>query len=180
MRPGERLLWTGGPDPAKMFTAADGFLVPFSVAWCAFAVFWEFGAATTRAPLFFKIWGGLFVVIGLYFVVGRFVVKRHRKRRCVYALTDQRAIIFENRASVRDTPLVGQPVAVNRSRDGRHATVTIGYGGVRGWNRMAMSMYANTGMDVFARGQGAFAFYDVPDPEPMLAALEQARQQPSR
>jgi hypothetical protein len=31
LRPGERLLWCGGPDPLVRLTPADGFLIPFSM-----------------------------------------------------------------------------------------------------------------------------------------------------
>jgi len=40
--------------------------------------------------------------------------------------------------------------------------------------------YANTGLDPLARSANQpFAFYDVADPEAMLAALDQARTQPA-
>lgn len=176
VRPGEKVLWIGRPDPRKLFAPGDVVLVPFSVAWCGFAVFWEVTAVLTGAPVFFRLWGILFVVAGLYFVVGRFVVKRIRHTNSAYALTDRRAIIAAPR-SVRDVPLAGQSVSVHRARDARHATVTIGESAGHSLNQMTTAIYANTGMDALTRGQAAFAFYDVPDPDPMLAALDQARRQ---
>src|SRR3954471_6987431 len=83
LRRGERLLWVGAPDPAVRFTAADGFLVPFSLMWGGFAIFWEAAAFAGGTPFFFKLWGIPFVLVGVYFIAGRFVVKARRKRqRC--------------------------------------------------------------------------------------------------
>jgi hypothetical protein len=61
--------------------------------WCGFAVFWEFGALATRAPFFFKLWGIPFVVAGLYFVFGRFIVDVKQREKTYYGLTDQSVII---------------------------------------------------------------------------------------
>jgi uncharacterized SAM-dependent methyltransferase len=72
-------------------------------------------------------------------------------------------------------PLPGQPVTVQRSRDLRHATVTIGLPQARQTMRSAW-YYANTGTELFARSASLpFAFYDVADPQVMLSALDQAR-----
>lgn len=177
LRPGERLLWSGRPDPSKHLTRADLFLIPFSLMWLSFAGFWEIGVLTTDAPSFFPFWGGLFIAIGLYYAFGRFVVKKRRKQRTVYAITDQRAIVLDHRGSQNDHPLPSQPASIIRSRNGRHVSVTLGGdGGGWSWTR-AGAQYRNTGMDLFADHQGGLSFFDVSDSGPMLAALDQARQQ---
>lgn len=180
LRTDEQLLWCGVPDPAVWFTPADAFLIPFSLMWGGFAIFWETGVMRSGGPVFFEFWGVPFVMIGLYFIIGRFIYKRARKRRTVYGITTARAIVLVGAGSVSDTPMRDQPVTVRRSRGGRHASVTIGhpmpsrrrYGGsAYGWPN-----YANTGMDFFTRGAvSPVAFYDVADPDAMLRALDQAR-----
>lgn len=70
--PGETLLWTGRPDPAKHVGASDILAVPFSVLWCGFAIFWTISAVAGTSPRC-ALFGLPFVVLGLYFVFGRFV-----------------------------------------------------------------------------------------------------------
>lgn len=78
--PDERPLWVGQPDPSKHFSSADRFLVPFSLLWASFAVFWEVSAIFVQPSgestrLFFPLFGLFFVVMGLYFVFGRFITR---------------------------------------------------------------------------------------------------------
>lgn len=150
-------------------SGADAFLVPFSVLWGGFAVFWEVTAITTvRQPLFI-IWGIPFVLLGLYFIFGRFIFKKRRKIATIYGLTNSRAIVCTGDRSVADSPVIGMPTKVDRARDGRHVSVTFGYQGL-------MGMYQNTGLDFFSLGPGqAVAFYDVGDTDGLLGALDQAR-----
>jgi len=42
---GEGVLCIGQPNPNRIFYKEDIFLVPFSLLWCGFAIFWEAGVA---------------------------------------------------------------------------------------------------------------------------------------
>ena len=93
LRRDERLLWSGGPPQGMRLHAADAFLIPFSLLWGGFAIFWETTAVTHGAPLFFMVWGIPFVIVGLYLIVGRFWVDAWQRARTCYALSDQRIVI---------------------------------------------------------------------------------------
>lgn len=91
--PGERISWAGRPGQGLQFTARDIFLIPFSLAWCGFAIFWTVMATGAGGPSFFTLWGMMFVCIGLYFVAGRFVTDAWIRRGLRYAVTDRRILI---------------------------------------------------------------------------------------
>lgn len=92
--PREVIRWTGQPEQGLVLRSADALLIPFSLMWCGFAVFWEWSVVTQGAPLLFMIWGVPFVCVGLYIVFGRFFVDAYVRSRTHYALTDQRALIL--------------------------------------------------------------------------------------
>jgi hypothetical protein len=179
VRPGERLLWSGAPDRGVRFTPADAWFVPFSIAWAAFSVFWEATAATSAAGVFYVLWGAMFVAAGSYITVGRFVVKDRRKRRTVYLLTDQRAVVAID-VAVTEVPWQGRGRELRWHRDGRHVSVAFDSdGGERGgpWARhrsdSLLAMYANTGMEWIVRGRRiGVGFYDVADGIALVDALE--------
>src|SRR5438045_244159 len=116
---GERLLWSGTPARHPVFDSADFAAVPVSLAWCGFAVFWESGVMSSGAPVFMQIWGIPFVLVGLYLVVGRLVVRRLQMRSTTYAVTDRRVIETVRRPRLRVTEayLRDLPPPVTKIRD---------------------------------------------------------------
>lgn len=176
LAPGEHLLWSGQSDPRKLFTGRDAFLVPFSLLWGGFAVFWEVGVVRDGAPWFFALFGVPFVLIGLHIVFGRFIVKARRKRTEVYAVTDRRVFVSNGR-STRDTSVIRTDRTVHWTGGRQHCSVEWQTGGGRGFgflnNSAAAGMYANTGLDGFF-GPRQVAFWDVPDGEDLMRALDRA------
>jgi hypothetical protein len=94
LSPEERLLWDGRPRQGIFFRPADAFMIPFSLLWGGFALFWEYSVVSMdKAPLFFMLWGIPFVAVGLYFIFGRFFVDARQRANTSYGVTNQRVII---------------------------------------------------------------------------------------
>lgn len=90
---GEKLIWTGKPKPGIIFRSSDVFMIPFSLLWGGFALFWESSVFATGGPFFFKLWGIPFVLVGLYVIFGRFFVDARKRANTIYGLTSDRIII---------------------------------------------------------------------------------------
>jgi hypothetical protein len=100
---GERLLWSGRPGQGLRVRRADAFAIPFSLFWAGFAVFWEAGVVSTRAPLFMRLWGIPFLAIGAYMVAGRFITDAWTRRNTVYGVTDRRVIVISGLFTLNTT-----------------------------------------------------------------------------
>ena len=168
----EKLLWSGQPDPSIIFSKADIFLVPFSILWGGFAIVWEFLAMIAvftqtnhstdkMAILIFPLFGIPFVLIGLYFMVGRFIVKKLRKQKTFYAVTNKRVLIITKFFGENlQAEYINSLPSINKSiRPNGFGTITFG-------NASLMdSLYGNTGMEFFISfySKTSPAFYDIKD-----------------
>jgi hypothetical protein len=104
LQPGERLVWAGQPR-LDLATRQAWFLVPCGIVFGGFALFWIVGAAGMGgfaawnfAPAgllgCFPLFGVPFFLIGLWLIASPYWLRR-RAQQMLYALTDQRAIVFE-------------------------------------------------------------------------------------
>lgn len=90
--PGEYVLWKGTPGKGHLLLPTDLFMIPFSILWCGFAFFWEFGVISSGAPFFFALFGLPFIGVGLYITVGRFIWKAYMRRKTAYVITNRKII----------------------------------------------------------------------------------------
>lgn len=88
----EQVLWTGVPRKGFAFRKSDIAVIPFSIMWGGFAIFWEASVLRSNV-LMMKLWGIPFVITGLYVMVGRFFVDRWQRDRTFYGVTNERVII---------------------------------------------------------------------------------------
>ena len=121
---GENLVWAGRPNPSVIFHSDDWYMIPFSLLWGGFAIFWETGVmgwwghnSKGSPPLFMALWGIPFIVIGQYMIWGRFFHEGWLKRRTYYGVTNRRLIVLQE-ASKRKTCSMYLDAIPSVERDG--------------------------------------------------------------
>ncbi len=105
LAPGEKIIWDGKPNKASFVRLGSWLMIPFSIVWLAFVCVWEALAIASGAPLFFDLFGLIFVGVGLYAAVGRFFVAGHIWNNLHYFLTNKRAIIQRGASDVQSVEL---------------------------------------------------------------------------
>ncbi len=160
---GERVVWSGQPIQGVRLFPRDLFLVPFSLIWGGFAIFWESSVLAQGAPPIFLLFGSVFAVAGLFMILGRFFIDARIRANTDYAVTDRRALIvrsgfFSNLQSV-DLDTLGES-SLDPRDDGR-GTITFGGG---------------SGPSLFNRSWDQWRIW-VPalDPRPQFLAVEDAK-----
>jgi hypothetical protein len=133
LSPNEKLLWTGRPEQGVKVRAGDALMIPFSIMWGGFAIFWEINVLNSKAPVFFALWGIPFVGVGLYLIFGRFWFDSLQRSKTIYAVTAERVIIIsgvfsQNTKSLNIDTL--SDVSLTEHRDG---TGTISFGSLPPW-----------------------------------------------
>ncbi|MGH6822715.1 MAG: PH domain-containing protein [Methylocella sp.] len=158
---GEKIIWSGRPAQGLLLTSRDWLLIPFSLIWGGFAVFWETLVLTqTQAPSFMKLWGVPFVLIGLYLVAGRLLLDAWIRRGTQYAITNKRVLIS------RSGPF-GKFTAMNLNRL-PEASLTESANG-RG------TILFGQQASFWGRGYGFGGWTPSLDPSPQFIAVENAR-----
>lgn len=144
---GENIVWSGQPSTAVFFHKEDAFLVPFSLLWGGFAIFWELGVAgfwgsnsRSGSPwLFGMVWGIPFVLVGQYMIWGRFFYAALKRKRTHYAVTDRRVIVVQDgwKRRMASACLDSLPTLIKEGSNGigtlRFAQTESMWSGRRGW-----------------------------------------------
>ncbi len=111
-----------------MLRGSDAFLIPFSILWCGFAIFWEWTVVKSNGNLLFTAWGIPFVLTGLHVVFGRFIVDQKTRSATAYGVTNFRVIIISGifTRSVKSLPLKTLSEITLAERYDRFGTITFG------------------------------------------------------
>lgn len=173
LRAGERLIWDGSPDVNAYTFAASWFLIPFSVLWGGFAIFWEVGVIVSGAPPFFWLWGIPFVLVGLYITVGRFFFARREGQRTRYVLTNQRVVIRAGTLRARLTELDLTNLPPIQLSSARFGTGTITFGQAAPYQRWLGSSW-------FGMGAVNPEFSSIAGAESVFGMVSEARQEAMR
>ena len=103
---GENILWTGRPKQGLALSGRDVFLIPFSLLWGGFAIFWNVSVWTfpktgESVDWFMPLWGLPFLIAGVYLIFGRFFHDAAIRKRLFYAVTDQRILVLRGSNSAK-------------------------------------------------------------------------------
>jgi hypothetical protein len=97
---GSKILWTGSPE-AQGYARNRWKQAWIGIPFTAFAVFWTWGASGGLSvkngkppPVFFPLWGCMFIFIGLCILLSPFFAM-WKAGRVFYVVTDRNALIFE-------------------------------------------------------------------------------------
>ncbi len=159
--PGEKIVWQGAPPRGFMLRPQDTMGIPVGLAFLGFAIFWEasvlgltFDMHDHTPPIFFPLWGAMFVIVGLYLAVGRFFWDAAARRRTSYALTNRRALIMRGMWSreLRSFPLTAASEISSRENANGRGTITFGAQvaspyGFRGWPNSYAQSFEFEGID---------------------------------
>ena len=115
--PGERILWKGRPEKGKYLCAQDFVLIPFSIFWLGFALFWEWGAIDSGYT-FMILWGLPFIGVGIYLLFGRFIHSAYLRNKTFYVVTNKKLIIKKGRRIITYQSQDLPPMTLNLHRNG--------------------------------------------------------------
>ncbi|WP_294334024.1 hypothetical protein [uncultured Sphingomonas sp.] len=127
--PGEQLLWEGRPYTGLMFRPIDIFLVPFSLVWAGFPASMLFQDGLAEVPGPAVMISGLFLVIGVYATVGRFLLDIAIRRTLRYAVTNKRVLILRGKSGLRSVTINALPMLDLHERSDGSGTLRFGSGG---------------------------------------------------
>lgn len=141
--PDERVVWSGRPVAGVLFTPRDAFLIPFSVLWCGFVIFWIVGVLATGGGSF-ALFGVAFLAFGLFFSVGRFVLDAIVRSNTEYALTDKRILIS------RTGPFSSfKAIALDRLPEAEISERSDGRGTVRFGQQQSLFGFGQSGLSIW-------------------------------
>lgn len=102
----EKLLWAGRPAQGIVFAPRDWVLIPITVAWLGMALV-NFRLQIKMPQPIAGLAAVLFIGVGIYFLLGRYLTDRLYRSRLIYGVTDRRAIIVSGvlRSSVQSIDL---------------------------------------------------------------------------
>lgn len=177
---GENLLWTGKPDRLKLFTLADIFIIPFSILFMNIALHVEYALFSDLPENIYTLIysvtiNTLFVLLGFYYTLGRYIYKFLLRKNTFYAVTNKRILIkstfFPKKLQtkfIKDT--AGANIVMRNNNTGDI---------IFGKNDFGTTMYNNTGLDLFfmlSKEPSTPAFYNIENVKAIHSLITDIRQ----
>jgi len=167
---GERILWQGQPDVWAFSMRGAWYLIPFSILWAGFAIFWEIGVLNEGAGPLFALWGIPFVLIGIYMVFGRIPLARWEARRTLFSVTSKRVIIVSGGLRSRWMEVALRDLPPAELDDGGSGLGTITFGSYAGAYRPP------PGWPTFGMYGTPPAFTSIHDPARVYRVIQDAKE----
>lgn len=92
----EKILWAGQPETKFILKGGDVVLSIFGLVWTGFFSLFFLSDFITSGDIFEISISIVFMLVGLYFLFGRFIIGNYEKKRTFYAVTNQRVLIITN------------------------------------------------------------------------------------
>jgi Bacterial PH domain len=89
----EQICWVGRPKQGFFFRPSDAWGIPFTLLYFGFLAFLSFHFWSSGSDLFLKLFGIIFIIFGLYFLIGRFFVDLLQRKKTFYGITNERIVI---------------------------------------------------------------------------------------
>lgn len=98
-----------------MFGRKDALIIPYSLIWGSFAIFWNYEAWTSLGTgqsgnWFMRLLGLPVLVAGLYFILGRFIHDALIRKSLCYGVTDRRILIMRGAANLTSRDIGALPM----------------------------------------------------------------------
>lgn len=125
LRSGEEVLWTGEPRTALLTDPRDKVFVPLSLLFLLATALWTFLAFTDGSVI--DVWiAAPYLLLALHLSIGRILLRRDRRRRTTFAVTDRRVLACVDGAtlSTHSIPLA-EITSIEIERDDEHGTATV-------------------------------------------------------
>lgn len=178
---GEKVLWSGPPDPSVIFSPGDLFNSGLGLVFTVLSlvgILINLGVIHSYAPgeapsRIFSVVALPLLALGLYLLLFRYVVKHWRKKKTYYAVTSRRVIelykgMSSSLSSIEIRQLLSVSIAVRSS----------GIGTIRfGASHPSASIVENAGLEPILKAApyGGITFYDIRDAEQVYRLVEQAK-----
>jgi len=92
----EQLLWAGQPQRGIALRPSDIIMIPISLTWGGFAIFWGATVVSSDGPIIMKLCGLPFLLAGVYLIAGRFLLDAWQRSKTHYGVTSERIIIISD------------------------------------------------------------------------------------
>jgi hypothetical protein len=124
----EKIVWEGKPKQGIVLRYTDIALIPFSIIWTIATLIFELVSFEPDFPIYLSIIGIPFLIIGLFLLIGRYILDTKRRKNIFYWITNKRIIIKGEklRNTVQYYQILGIYGITIKHKDRKFGTIVLG------------------------------------------------------